>query len=148
MTAPAFSAALVRRGLSHSQAAVFLGKNIRLIRDWGSGRKPIPLAIAARLWWPKIFNASNFPPAAVLGKLLAGDWAAYFALMEWLRWYVEHDLRLSGREHATIRFIGVNGKSQRIRVGIPPDEATAEPRNPILASLERIAVGPGNKMGK
>jgi hypothetical protein len=52
MTAAAFRAALSCLGLSHYQAAVFLGKNnTRLIRDWAPDRKLIPQPIAARLMW-------------------------------------------------------------------------------------------------
>jgi hypothetical protein len=51
MTAAAFDAALAGLGMSRYQAAVFLGRKTRLIRDWASGRKPIPQPIAARLTW-------------------------------------------------------------------------------------------------
>jgi hypothetical protein len=49
MTAAAFRAALARLGLSHSQAAVLLEQDIRLIRDWASGAKLIPQSITYSL---------------------------------------------------------------------------------------------------
>jgi hypothetical protein len=49
MTPAAFREALARLGLTQYEAAVLLERQRRLIRDWASGRKPIPQSITYSL---------------------------------------------------------------------------------------------------
>jgi hypothetical protein len=64
MTPAAFRAALAQLGLSPSQAAVLLEKNIRLIRDWASGRKLIPWSITEPLMWNLVLQPTIIPIGA------------------------------------------------------------------------------------
>jgi hypothetical protein len=57
MTPAAFRAALAHLGLKHSQAAVLLRRDIRLIRDWASGAKLIPPAITNSLMWNLVLDS-------------------------------------------------------------------------------------------
>ena len=81
MTAATFCDALVRVGLSHSQTRTILGVDIRMVRDWASGRKLIPNRIAAWLVWRVVsvrgplFNMDITPGAG----------ATYFYTIAWNR---------------------------------------------------------------
>jgi hypothetical protein len=73
MTAAAFRAALARLELSYSQAKTFLEvSNIRLVRDWASGRKRIPDWVAASF---KVDGVAVFVRGSV-SKMLTRDCSA------------------------------------------------------------------------
>jgi hypothetical protein len=57
MTPAAFREALARLGLTQYEAAVLLEKQRRLIRDWASGRKPIPQSITNSLMWNLVLES-------------------------------------------------------------------------------------------
>jgi hypothetical protein len=57
MTPAAFREALARLGLTQYEAAVLLEKQRRLIRDWASGRKPIPQSITYSLMWYFVWDS-------------------------------------------------------------------------------------------
>ena len=79
MTPAAFRAALLRLGLSHYEIATFLEvSNIRLVRDWASGRKRIPDWIAASFEIDGIVVFVKGP----VSKMLSCDCSA----AEFLQW--------------------------------------------------------------
>jgi hypothetical protein len=79
MTAAEFRAALARLRVSYSQIKTFLEvSNIRLVRDWASGRKRIPDRIAASF---KVEGVVVFVRGSVF-KMLSRDCSA----AEFLQW--------------------------------------------------------------
>jgi hypothetical protein len=97
MTPAAFRAALARLGLSHYQAAALLEKKRRLIRDWASGRKPIPQSITYFSMWYFVWES--------LPKIVIPVGAGmYFSTSKFNRWCTEAIWLLhNGKEVATLR---------------------------------------------